>query len=145
VSFNRLFGAATVATVIAGVALAFTFLGTPRHQRLLAIDERRVEDLQRIASLLHDRYPNGGLPNRLSPAMTLSDPATKRPYEYDRIDANHYVLCAEFTTSEVPDRGEVYPAGVQWVARDWRHGARRSCFKLDVTASPPEPPETVIP
>jgi hypothetical protein len=140
VTFNRLFGAATIAMVIAGVALAFAFLGTPAHQRLVALDDVRVSDLQRTASLLHDRYPNGGLPKFLPKDLALRDPVTKRSYEYRRSDAKHYVLCATFATGETADRGQVYPSAVQWVPRDWPHRGARTCYELDVTASPPAPP-----
>jgi hypothetical protein len=143
VSFNRLFGVAAFGTVLAGVALAFTFLGTPAHQRLVALDDVRVSNLQRTASLLHDRYPSGGLPARLPEDLALKDPATKQNYEYRRVDAKRYVICAAFATNETSDRGQVYPAGAQWFARDWKHGAGRACYQLDVTASPPAPPRVL--
>lgn len=142
-NFNRLFVAATFAIVFAGVAAAFTFLGTPSYERLVALDDARVNDLQRIASLLHDKYPNGNLPDRLSKGMTLKDPVTKRIYQYRRVDRQHYVLCAVFATSEPSDRGRRYPPGAQWLPRDWPHGAGRACYELDVRASPPEPPNAL--
>lgn len=139
-SFNRLFVAATFAIVIAGVAAAFTFLGTPSYERLVALDDVRVSDLQRVASLLHEKYPNGNLPARLSEGMTLRDPVTKQPYQYRRVDGKRYVLCAVFAANETSDRGQQYPPGAQWLARDWHHAVGRSCFELDVTVSPSEPP-----
>ena len=142
-SFNRLIGTAMIAAVIGGLAAAFTFLGTPAHQRLVALDDRRIEDLQRTASLLHDRYTSGGLPARLPPSMVLSDPVSKQNYEYSRIDSKHYVLCAVFATGEPADRGQVYPPRALWIARSWHHGAGRACFELDVTASPPSPPRSL--
>jgi hypothetical protein len=144
VSFNRLFVAATFAIVIAGVAAAFTFLGTPNYERLEAVDEVRVTDLQRIASLLHDKYQNGNLPSRLSEGMTLRDPVTKQTYQYRRLDRKHYVLCAVFAAAESSDRGQQYPPGAQWLPRDWPHSAGRACYELDVTASPPEPPRVLV-
>ncbi|MBV8344782.1 MAG: hypothetical protein JO190_07285 [Candidatus Eremiobacteraeota bacterium] len=139
-TFNRLFGAVAFATVLAGVALAFSFLGTPAHQRLISLDDVRVWHLQRTASQLHDRYPNGGLPARLPEDLALKDPTTEQTFEYHRVDAERYVICAVFATNESSDRGQVYPAGAQWVARDWKHGAGRACYELDVTASPPAAP-----
>jgi hypothetical protein len=143
VSFNRLFVAATFAIVFAGVAAAFTFLGTPSYERLIALDDVRVNDLQRIAALLHDKYPNGNLPERLSEGMALKDPVTKQPYQYRRVDRKHYVLCAAFATTESSDRGQQYPPGAQWLPRDWPHSAGRACYQLDVAASPPEPPDVL--
>lgn len=142
-SFNRLFVAATFAIVFAGVAAAFTFLGTPSYERLVALDDARVTDLERIAALLHDTYPNGNLPYRLSEGMTLKDPVTKRAYQYRRVDRKRYVLCAVFAAAESSDRGQQYPPGAQWLPRDWPHGAGRACYELDVTASPPEPPRVL--
>jgi len=143
VSFNRLFVAATFAIVLGGVAAAFTFLGTPSYERLVALDEVRVTDLQRIASLLHDKYQNGNLPSRLSESMTLKDPVTKQAYRYRRVDRKHYVLCAVFGAAESSDRGQQYPPGARWLPRDWPHAAGRACYELDVTASPPEPPHAL--
>ena len=111
-SFNRLFGAAAIATVIAGLALAFTFLGTPSHQRLVALDDVRVSDLQRTASLLRDRYPSSALPIHLPRDLALQDPVTKQSYEYRRVDATRYVVCVRFNHKK---RGGGY-AGVKDIA-----------------------------
>jgi hypothetical protein len=75
--------------------------------------------------------------------LTLKDPDTKQTYEYRRVDGKHYTLCATFAISESSDRGREYPAGAQWLARDWPHRAGRACYGLDVTASPPAPPHSV--
>lgn len=130
-SLSRSFGAAAAAAK------------TPAHQRRVTLDGLRVEDLQRIASVLHVRYPQGKLPDRLPPDAAASDPIAKQTYEYRRVDSTHYVLCAVFATNETPDRGQVYPPAAQWVDRDWRHGFGRACYELDVTASPPAPPRPV--
>ena len=142
-SFNRLFVAATFAIVFGGVAAAFTFLGTPSYERLVALDEARIVDLQRIAALLHDKYPNGNLPERLSEGMTLKDPVTKQAYQYRRVDRTHYVLCAVFAAAATSDRDRQYGPGAQWQPHDWPHAAGRACYELDVTASPPEPPRAL--
>lgn len=134
-NFNRLFGFCAVALVIAGLALAFGFLGTPVHQRLVSMDEQRLDDLESIASSLHQDYETGGLPARLPPSVTAADPATKQRYEFHRTDATHYVLCAVFSTKL---GAEPEPTNAAWRPRDWPHDAGRTCYKFDVTA-PPSP------
>lgn len=138
---NRIFALGTIVVVIAGLALAFEFLGTPARQRLLVLDDLRVRDLREIASVLHDRYGAGGVPTQLPSDLIGHDPETKRSYEFRRVDATHYVLCATFAT---PGPGEV--AGYEyhelqyvWPRREWRHRAGRQCYELDVSSSPPMP------
>lgn len=129
-NFNRLFVFCAVALVIAGLALAFGFLGTPAHQRLVAMDEQRLDDLESIASSLHQDYENGGLPSRLPASVTTADPVTKQRYEFRRTDATHYELCAVFST-KLPAEPE--PTSAAWRPRGWPHDAGRTCYKFDVT------------
>jgi hypothetical protein len=135
VNLNRLFVLAAVALVIAGLALAFGFLGTPAHQRLVSIDEQRLDDLESIASSLHEDYQAGGLPSRLPANVTSADPVTKRRYEFRRTDATHYQLCAVFSTKLT---AEPQATNVQWRPRGWPHDAGMTCYKFDVT-EPPTP------
>jgi hypothetical protein len=135
VNFNRLFTFGAVAMVFAGLALAFGFLGTPAHQRLVSFDEQRLDDLESIASTLHERYQTGGLPARLPENITTVDPVTKQRYEFRRISATEYQLCAVFSTKL---NAEPQATNVTWRPRGWPHEAGRSCYSFDVTA-PPSP------
>lgn len=138
--FNRLFGFGTFAVVIIGLGLAFVFLGTPSHQRLVSLDERRVGDLEKVASSLHNGYQTGSLPERLPEYLATVDPVTKRTYEFRRLDPTHYLLCAVFSTNEPAADGAEYSDVVQaFPHAAWRHGAGRACFKFDVTQTPPVP------
>lgn len=132
-NLNRLFVFGAVVLVIAGLALAFGFLGTPAHQRLVAMDEQRLDDLESIASSLHEHYQTGGLPPQLPANVTSVDPVTKQRYEYRRADATHYQLCAVFSTSLA---AESNAPDVAWRPRGWPHGTGRACYKFDVTAAP---------
>lgn len=121
--------------VIAGLGLAFGLLGTPAHQRLVSIDERRLDDLESIASSLHERFQAGGLPPQLPENVTAVDPVTKRNYGFRRTDDTHYQLCAVFSTKLAADPE---PNSVEWRPRGWPHDAGLTCYKFDVT-EPPTP------
>jgi len=137
VNLNRLFLAGATVVVAGGLALAFSFLGTPAHQRLELIDAHRVRDLETIASSLQTRYRSGGLPERLPQDLVLNDPGAKEGYGYRRIDATHYDLCATFDTNEPVENGET--VNILSSQNAWRHEASRTCYKFDVTESPPTP------
>ena len=116
-------GALAVVLVILGVAAAFSLIGSPRHARMVALDERRANDLRTITTELIDRYVKKPLPATLPQDLQLRDPDTKRPYEYRRIDRDHYLLCATFSSrSESND----VDSGV-WQRQEWKHGAGRTC------------------
>ena len=139
-NFNRLLGFAAVVAVAGGLVLAFVFLGSPAHQRRITLDGRRTSDLISIAGTIHNRYATGGLPERLPPTFAASDPVTNRSYEYKRVDARHYVLCAVFDTdqskendAEGAEERVASPPGV------WRHGSGRTCYEIDVTEDGPVP------
>lgn len=131
---NRVFVLGAIVVVIGGLALAFAFLGTPSHQRLVSLDQKRLEGLQEIASSLHDRYQSGGLPRVLPRSAFANDADTVRDYEYRRVDATHYMLCATFSTNDGNRQEEVV-----WPRHVWRHGSGHQCYKLDVTDSVPMP------
>jgi hypothetical protein len=129
---ERIFGFAAVALVAAGLVLAFLLIGTPGHARLVALDARRVDDLQNIAVELNNRFGYGdtALPVHLPREVVRKDPRTKQPYEYRRLSARDYELCAVFALGSPRDDtaagDDVTPFG-----RVWRHGAGRTCYKLN--------------
>lgn len=95
----------------------------------------RLDDLESIASSLHEQYQAGGLPERLPDSIKTADPVTKRPYEFRRSDSTHYQLCAVFSTTLA---AETESPNVAWRPRGWPHDVGRTCYKFDVTA-PPSP------
>ncbi len=114
---------AGVAAVMAGLNLA----GSPGEARLRRLDERRVSDLQHLASAVDAaRMREGRLPATLSalesrgvPGTARRDPATGVPYDYRLVDEDRYELCAVF------DRDGGEGAGAVWA-----HPAGRQCFTL---------------
>ena len=134
-NLNRIFGFGAVAIVIGGLALAFTYLGTPAHQRDVSIDARRLDDLESVALALHNRYESGGLPGRVPATLGAMDPVTKQPYDFHRVDTRHYVLCASFATYQ-KEPGDSRDA-ISPIA-EWPHNVGRTCYEFDVT-EPPSP------
>jgi hypothetical protein len=137
VNFNRAFTIGAIVVVIGGLGLAFIFLGTPAHQRDVSMDERRTEDLIKIANSLHERYTSGGLPKQVPQFILDNDSVTKGPYEYRRIDRKHYVLCAVFQTDTISKNDSERIA--TWPPAGWRHHAGRTCYEIDVTEQPATP------
>lgn len=136
-SANRIFGVAAIAAVAGGLILAFLVIGTPGHSRLIALDERRVRDMQSIATELRDRYGDADatLPAHLPQGLERYDPSTNRPYEFRRVDAENYVLCAVFAAR--PQRKDASADDFSFVrtSRAWQHGTGRTCYKLNVRRS----------
>ncbi len=123
-----------IAAVVAGIAS----IGLPGAQRQARLDERRIEDLQRIVEAveLHHRE-HGRLPADLATAaarpgwgLALLDPVSGEAYAYRPLQGDRFELCAVFAT----DSGR--RGGPGWNAPlEWHHGAGRHCFKRDVRRS----------
>ncbi len=133
-SAERLYVVTACAIVAVGLILAFAYLGSPGHARAVALDRVRIHALETIASRL-DKH--GSLPSRLPKNLMESDPTTHQAYNYRRLDARHYQLCATFETASekhienVPDVGDGY-VNYQYAPRNWSHPAGHHCFYLDI-------------
>ena len=139
-NLTRLLGTACVVVVAVGLALAFIFLGTPAHQRRIALDARRVDDLVSIANAVHNRFAAGKLPKNLPAVLLGQDPVTKRNYEYRRVDDLDYVLCAVFDTDQSGENGAAdAEVSAAWPRGGWRHGAGRTCYEIGVMEDNPIP------
>jgi hypothetical protein len=140
VKLDRLFGVAACVVVALGLVLAFLVIGPPSHARLVALDQQRITDLDNIATGMHDRFggTTGGIPKRLPNGLQMRDPATGRPYEFQKIGAKNYMLCARFSLaaeSEAIEQQSPFP-------RNWPHGAGRTCYTFNVSASGVSPTVT---
>ena len=110
------------------------------HSGFRRIDERRVEDLRELSrdidvfwsrrkalpASLDDLAGEAGL------GIRRSDPEAG-PYGYRAIDATHYELCADFTTT-------TSGAGVGSATSFWAHGSGRKCFVVEVETDPNQSP-----
>lgn len=120
----------------AALVLGFLFIGTPGHARQLAMDRKRVDDLHDIALDVRRVYgQRGPLPARLPAGVKAADPFTHRPYEYAKIDARNFRLCAIFSAAASGDDDR--PPDL-W-GGDWSHPAGRVCFAFDVTSDAETP------
>ena len=128
--------------VVVLVASAIVATGSPAEQRRMRIDAGRIEDLERIQVYADAWFTHHG---QVSPDL---DSIAKQPgadvriddrdgrgrYGYERIDATHYRLCAEFDTDTARTRSEEYPANMP----AWSHPAGRHCFTLVAKKTKPE-------
>lgn len=123
------------ALVVGAIAAGFMALGSPAEQRLLRLDERRVEDLRGIGASVNAYWQaNDRLPDLLTDAgrgvELYRDPVSEEPYEYRVLGPQTYELCAEFARSFTPESAER-------AIRDWPHPAGRHCFTLNAEADAP--------
>lgn len=124
---DRAFGLAAIAGVAIAIVLGFVGIGSPGYERQLAMDTRRVEDLEAIESSISLYYQR----TRALPATLydlprasgyLNEPGSTTTYGYIRESASRYKLCANFDTSDTGDR---HPR--------WPHRAGETCFPLDAS------------
>lgn len=125
-----------VVVVVGVVAAAFAVLGTHGNARAEALDRKRVFDLGLIAQRLHDDYGSAGQPLPLELPDSRRDPVSGKPYEYRRLDAARYVLCADFERSAGPAS-----EGSNQIGTFWHHSAGRYCCRLDARRQSPLQPD----
>jgi len=124
--------AATVSTTAVTLALiAGLYLGgSPSEQRLVRLDERRVDDLKQIARAVERFWgQQGELPADLQTLVDgrrlnqlLVDPETGADYDYAHT-ADTFRLCAFF------DRPSEQTTPTQF----WSHAAGQHCFDFDTS------------
>jgi hypothetical protein len=115
-----------VATIVAAIAV----MGSPSKQRLMRLDERRVDELGNIANQIeswrneHRRLPGSLAELAAAPGVRVAqDPASGRPYGYEVLGASEYRLCAQFDTDTAIET-DPQP----WRGAVWAHGIGRQCF-----------------
>ncbi len=128
---DQIFAGVAIVAVCISIGIGFLQNGTPLAQRESAFDQRRVNDLQQIASLLRDSWTANGkhqLPSKLDALFVnrtrLLDPQTHHAYTYHTYSGPRYRLCAVFETSNLNDPGN----------DAWRHAAGLTCFNRDASA-----------
>jgi hypothetical protein len=116
--------------VVATVVAAIMAMGSPSRQRLMRLDERRVDELGNIANQIEAwRNEHGRIPRSLAELATApgvrvpQDPASGRSYGYELLGASEYRLCAQFDTDTATET-EPQP----WSRVAWAHGIGRQCF-----------------
>ncbi len=122
-------GVVAIVVVAAAVVVGLVRLGSPSEERSRRFDERRVEDLRRIADNV-DLYltREGTLPTSLEalrasplPPIRITDPARGTLYEYAATGDTTFELCGQFDAERSRRRPNEF----------WAHPAGRYCFELD--------------
>jgi hypothetical protein len=133
VNLQRAVAFFTIIIVILVVAAALMVLGPPSRQRAEALDRQRAADLRHVAEDLADRYAatKQPVPDRLTDPKR--DPVSGRPYDYRRVDATQYELCATFDRRSVKSDDPVLDDGAFW-----RHPAGRACYEFDARRAVPK-------
>ena len=130
-SRGRIVGTLLTVVVVAAVAVGIGILGSPADERVRQLDQRRVEDLERIAravdvfSSRRQQLPSVVEDLRETGVLVPNDPISGVPYEYRRLDDKTFELCAQF---ERPSSEPGRPA----IEGFWSHGIGRQCFRHEV-------------
>lgn len=119
--------------IIATVAAALWVMGSPGAQRLVRLDQRRVQDLQQVEQAIdlhfrrHDALPAdlAALATQPGVRLAVADPVDGAAYGYEATGPRSYRLCARFDT----DTAQAPDGARPWGGHDWSHGAGRHCFE----------------
>jgi hypothetical protein len=124
---------AVIAAVLAVMIAALYVIGSPAAERRRRLDDRRIDDLERIAAAVDERWrQTGQLPasvDELSRERTFtlpSDPVTGGRYDYRVLGGSSYELCAGFQENSRDDRDRS-----RGHTPFWNHGAGRHCYQLE--------------
>lgn len=127
--------------ILATVAASLWVMGGPGMQREWRMDERRVEQLQRIETFIddyhrtHQRLPDSldALATQPGIALDIADPVSGQVYEYQARGPRAYRLCAVFQT----DTAKADQARSAAMQARWSHPQGGHCFELEVSDEPP--------
>jgi hypothetical protein len=129
-SRGRIVGTLLTVLVVVAVAIGIGILGSPADERVRQLDQRRVEDLDRISRAVdvywtrRQQLPSVVEDLRETGVLVPSDPISGAPYEYRPLEENTYELCAQFERpSSEPGR-----PGIEGF---WSHGNGRQCFRRE--------------
>lgn len=131
--------------LVAGTLVAALWvMDSPSTQRARRIDQRRVAQLQAIASAV-DQWtlerrtlpPSlAGLAHQPGRGLTIVDPVDGRPYDYQPTSADGYRLCATFATSTADNDRTRAGRWAGEVGGRWLHPAGHFCFQRKVEQGP---------
>lgn len=116
---------------LAVLVVALINVGSPTENRLLSLDQKRINDLNNFNVCVQNFwFEKKALPESLgaledwgrcyNPDNRLTDPETQAPYGYEKLGPDKYKLCATFSRA---GQGEPY-----WPSGLWQHPAGEHCF-----------------
>jgi hypothetical protein len=127
--------------VIVVLVSAFIFVESPRETRNIKHDQGVINKFNQIDGAINTYYrDNKKLPESLDELMTadtyylierdIEDPATKKRFEYKRVDETTYELCAVFMTAskDYEENGDYR----YYYDKRWRHEAGYQCLRQKV-------------
>lgn len=129
---NKVVSIGSIAVVIGAIVVGLYLSGSPKEQRLLRLDERRVSDLINISHKISSyRRVREVMPDALTALVDGHvsrrlpvDPVTEASYLFEIVEGDNYKLCAEFSrVSKKHQAGDF-----------WHHGAGLHCFELSAAA-----------
>ena len=120
--------------LVLGMMLAgFLSIGSPRTQRMLRADRRRIQDLYQLSLKINSLWNSNGhqLPSHLDELsdVPMVDPISRAAYEYHLGEGSRYQLCATFGLSSEQNEGS-------FGSTMWSHAAGHYCFSLDCSHLP---------
>jgi len=126
---RSLIAPAACALVVAGVALGFSEIGSPLHNRQVVLDARRVDEIDTIAGQLTGSRRDA--PAHMPPDEQPYDPAASARNEiaYARTGRRSYQLC---TTFDLPSGLEPEDTPGE---RRLTHPAGRACFAFETSTN----------
>lgn len=131
-------GLAVGAAVLALIVLSFMVIGSPFTQRLMQLDNQRINGLMELQSAIVYHYQQTGavpesvdaLRNPLNNFVVPVDPETNEPYLYEKTGNLSFKVCATFGTEG--NESSLYPAQSKPSVEDgwyrFEHGAGETCF-----------------
>ncbi len=129
--------------VLGSIIWGFAVIGSPRTQQLLRYDEQKVSSLQSIDNMVRSYYYNHqALPTDLaalasdnSYTTAPNDQQTGQPFEYRKVSATTFELCATFNKSSVDAmQSSAYPVrDSTYGPQLYKHPAGYYCFSQTVT------------
>jgi hypothetical protein len=127
---HRIAAAISTTVVIVALIAGLYLSGSPSEQRLLRLDERRVDDLKQIAITVERFWEEQGeLPADLPTLVDgrrlnqlLVDPETGHDYDYAHT-TDTFRLCAVFNR----------PSEEAETMQFWQHPAGQHCFDFDTS------------
>lgn len=143
-----IYAGVTAVVVLAVIVIGFMRIETPTEVREMNIDNQQVSDLQNIQAHIEAYVQiNGTLPNDLDEVFEgISAPAAsegRSAYRYERINAQSFRLCAEFSKESSLNERMMYPdysyaKEMRITPTSWEHGAGQWCYERVVNPLTPE-------
>lgn len=128
-----------IVLVLGSIVWGFSVLGSPYTQRMYKYDSQKVSDLSNIKSAVESYYSvNNSLPENLTQMkdggnyyyFTDIDSQSGKAYEYKKLSALQYEICAEFNKETEKNTSSVN--SYEYMGYSWEHPAGRHCFEITI-------------